>query len=151
AAGRRNQIGSGAPLLLSYVHLSAQKSLHDLFFRFFLGQSKGSQFDNLLPGNLADGSLVDQRSVNISREQLRSRVDSALPDEDGVAFRMSGTAAVASDLRVILLIGMILGYRTRDQIHTGILPLHIHLKICGCLLLAVRQDPLMYNQPGSGT
>ena len=94
---------------------------------------------------------MDQGSVDISREQFRSRVYLALPYENGVALGMACAAAVPADFGMILLIGMIFCNRSGDQVYAGILSLHLYFKICGSLFLTVRHDPLMDDQLRSGS
>ena len=45
--------------VLSPVVRLFQKTVDDLLLRLFLRQAQGHQLDELLPGNLADGGLVD--------------------------------------------------------------------------------------------
>lgn len=68
---------------------------NNLCLRLFLGQPGCPQLDDLLSGDLADGGLVDQRSINASGKKLLGSIDSAVVDQDSVAF--GATRLVAGD------------------------------------------------------
>ena len=64
---------------------------------------------------------------------------------------MTGAAAVAADLGMVILAGISSGNRPGNQIHTGILSLQRHIEITDRRILPVRHQPFMDDQTGSGS
>ena len=62
-----------------------QKSLEDPVLRFLLGEAQGLQLQQLVPGDLADGGLVDQAGIHAVGGDLRDGGHHALVHDDGVA------------------------------------------------------------------
>ena len=56
-----------------------QEPVDNLLLGFAFRQPQGHELDNLLPGNLADGRLVNQGSVNVVGLQLGNCQNPALP------------------------------------------------------------------------
>ncbi len=59
------------------VIYSFQKPRHNPGFRLFLGQAQGAQLQDLLPGDFADGGLVDEGGVRVQGVQLGAAVTTA--------------------------------------------------------------------------
>ena len=94
---------------LVYRVLLAQEVLDDLLLGLFLGETQGHELDNLLAGNLADGSLVHKLSVLGVGLDARNSADLGLAHENGVALHVTAAIGSADDQRVEDLLRVVLG------------------------------------------
>ena len=60
---------------LFFIPDSAQEAVDDLLFRLLFGEAEGHQLNQLIPGDLSDGSFMDQHRVDVVRLQRRDRED----------------------------------------------------------------------------
>lgn len=96
--------------LLVYHENLLQEPVHDLVLSFLFGQAQGHQFDELLTGDFADSSFVDQAGVHAVGSQGRAGNDRRVVHNDGIALRVSRAGAVAVDVADELLLAHVLRY-----------------------------------------
>ena len=89
---------------------------------------------------------MDEGRVEIRCQQFRRRVDLAVADQDGVALGVTGAAVVAIDLGAVFLVGMILGDRTGDQIHSAVFAVQRDLEVGLRILAALGHDRFLDDQ-----
>ena len=123
-----------------------QKAIDDLLFGFLFGKTQGHELDELLTRDLADGGLVDQRSLGVVGLDLRNGYDLSAIHDDGVALGVTRATVVAVDLGVEVLSGILLGHRAGYHVSAAVLAVQIHLEVGLGELGAVGHDLLVDDQ-----
>ncbi|CAN4051266.1 IS66 family transposase, partial [Dysosmobacter welbionis] len=119
-----------------------QKSLEDPVLRFLLGEAQGLQLQQLVPGDLADGGLVDQLGLGVVGGDLRHGADLGLSHNNGVALHMAEALGVAHHAGAEHLGGLVLGHRPGDDPALGVLTVQLDDHVAVRHLAAVGQQPL---------
>ena len=105
-------VSSGTCILL-------QESVDDLLLGLCLCESQGHELDDLLAGDLADGSLVDKGSLGTVGLEGGDSEDAAFIHDDGVAFGVAAAGGVSEDAHVKLLVGLVTGNGTGHDVGAG--------------------------------
>ena len=90
-----------------FITGSAQEAVDDLLFRLLFGEAEGHQLDELISGDLSDGSFMDQHRVDVVRLQRRDREDVSVVHDDRVALRMTAAGCTAVYAQIKLLVRVV--------------------------------------------
>ena len=78
-----------------------------------------------VPGNAADGGLVDQLGVGMVGRQGGDGLDFRMPHENGVALHMAEARGVPNHPGIEICTGLVLGHRPGDHPSAGPSPARI--------------------------
>ena len=133
-----------------YTFCLRQKALEDGLLRFLRGETQRLQLQQLIPGDLADGGLMDQLGVRTVGGDGGDGLDVGLPHDDGVALHMAEALAVAHHHRVEHLTGGILRYRAGDDTALGPLAVELDGHVTFGGLGPVGQQALRHHHLAAG-
>ena len=85
-----------------------QEALEDGLLGLLGGQAQGLQLQQLVPGDLADGGLVDQLGVGTVGGDGGNGLDAGVAHDDGVALDVTEALGVAHHDGVEHLMGLVL-------------------------------------------
>ena len=119
-----------------------QEALEDGLLSLLGGQAQGLQLQQLVPGDFADGGLVDQLGVGTVGGDGRNGLDVGGAHDDGVALHMAEALAVADDHGVEDLLGLILRDRAGDDAAARIFAVELDLHVALGVLFAVSEKAL---------
>ena len=126
-----------------------QESVDDLFLGFLFVQSQRHQLHQLLSGDLADGGLVNQRSVHVICSQLGACQHTALIHNNGVTLGVAAAGCVAVDPADVFLFAAFLGNAAADDVAAAALPVEIRIEFRNRMLISGGHDLVVYHQAGA--